>query len=88
MKFNFKAHLPRDFCFHSPPLAVLKILDVDELINVEEVHLAAHLMRALHHGGEGGFLAELPLGLMIFPGRFFKLHPRRQLGERGPSNKK
>jgi hypothetical protein len=31
-----------------PALAVLKVLYVDELVNVEEIHLAAHLARTVH----------------------------------------
>ncbi len=65
------------------PLAVLQVLDVDQLINVEEVHFAAHLPRAVSARGQRRLLAEFPLRLLKFPGWFVKLEPRGQLANGG-----
>jgi hypothetical protein len=64
---------------------ILQVLDVDQLIDVEEVHFAAHWLRALLARGVRRLLAKFPLGL-TFPGRFVKFHPRGQLFARLVSN--
>ncbi len=67
-----------------PALTVLKVLNVDELVNVEKIHLAAHLARTVHQShGVGRLLAVFPLRCLNFPGRFFKLEPCWQLGGGG-----